>query len=201
MKTAFRPDFEPFAKEGQLLAILSLGQELPQRFFRVISVEPIPTLLATIAASASQERQTSLEVSDGQLVQWRFRVVSANAQVVVNSPQSVRSYGTGGGGQGFVADETDTDWGTVIDRALTEFFYLGGENREVRFDELSGNASTDTQFAGWKHYLSELVTSWSMRDPTNLSRLVMVDPKGVPPSQIHLLENFAGVVPLFLTRG
>ena len=201
MFSAFNPDFEPFAKEGQLLALQGLGQLLPTRFARVVQIEPIPEILITIAASASDERQVNLEVSDGELVQWRFRVVAANAQVVVKSPQSVRSYGTGGGGQGFVAVETDTDWGTVNDRALTEFFFLGGENREIRFDELSGNAATASRFAGWKHYVEMGVTAWTQRDPANLGRLIDVDPTKVPSSQIHLLENFAGTVPLFLTRG
>lgn len=202
MKTAFRPEFEPFAKEGQLLGLLSLGTTKPERFFRVISVEPVPQLLITVAANADNERQTTLEVGSHVLAQWRFNVVTANARVVVRRPRGARSYGTGGGGQGFVADTVDTDWGTEIDRALTEFFFLGGEQDEVRFDEINGTAGTDTRVAGWKHYLEGTQTQlWTMRNPGNLAELIDVDPKQVPERQLHLLENFAGIVPLFLTRG
>ena len=202
MGEAFRELFKPFALPGELIALQELGVEVPTKFFRVVSVEPIPEVLITIAASAAEERQQDLEAQEGRLLQWRYRVVTALAQVVLRSPRGARSFGTGGGGQGFVSTNTETDWGTIIDRALTEFFHLGGNRTEVRFDNLAATAATDTRFAGWKHYLSsEEVREWTMQDPVNASQLRSVDPHAVVPSQIHLLQNFAGIVPLFLTRG
>ncbi len=201
MDTAFGPDFRPFAKEGQLIALQGLGRDTPAKFFRVISVEPVPTLLITIAASASNERQQTLESGKDVLIQWRFNVVTAVAEVVLKSPRAARSYATAGGGQGFVATTTDTDWGTVNDRSLTEFFFLGGENEEIRFDNLAATAATAARFAGWKHYLTSEVESWTMRNPANLSQIIEVKTKEVPVDQLHLLENFAGIVPQFLTRG
>lgn len=201
MKTAFGPEFKPFADAGQLIGILPITGERATRFFKVVSVEPVPTLEVTIAASADNERQGTLEVASGVLIQWRWRVVTAGAQPVLRSPQAARSYSTGGGGSGFVADLTDTDWGTVNDRALTEFFYLGGEQDEIRFDNLTATAATDTRFAGWKMFLSNAqVDLWTMKDPENLSRLLDRDPKVIFDRQLHLLENFAGIVPLALTR-
>lgn len=201
MATAFQSDFKPFANAGQLIGILPISGEVPSKFFKVISVEPVPTLLATIAASASDERQSTLEVANGVLIQYRYVVAVANAQVVLRSPQAARSYGTGGGGQGFVATTTETDWGTVNDRSPTEFFFLGGQQNEIRFDNLAATEATDTRFSGWKLFLSSSeVNIWSMKDAENTSRVVDVDPHGIPDRAIHLLENFAGIVPQFLTR-
>lgn len=199
---AFDDSFKPFADAGQLLAIQSLAGERPTRFFKVVGIEPVPTLLITIAASADNERQQTLEVGSGVLVQWRYRVVTAAAQPVLRSPQAARSYATGGGGSGFVADTTDTDWGTVNDRSLTEFFFLGGQNDEIRFDNLSATAATAARFSAFKHFLvGAEVTEWTMLNPQNTSELIDVDPHIVPDRQLHLLQNFAGIVPLFLTRG
>ena len=202
MGEVFRDVFKPFAQPGQLLALQDIGSEVPTSFFRVISIEPIPELLITIAASADNERQQDLEAQEGRLIQWRYRVVTALAQVVLRSPRGSRSFGTGGGGQGFIGTNTETDWGTEIDRAPSEFFHLGGNRSEVRFDNLAATAATATRFSGWKHYLSkEQVSDWLMVDPMNPAMFRTVNPLGIPPSQLHLLENFAGIVPLFLTRG
>lgn len=201
METAFRPDFRPFANAGQLVGLLPLGASKPDRFFRVVANEPVPTILVTITANASDERQQTLEVAQGVLIQWRYIIVTADARVVLRSPVAARSYGTGGGGQGFVTDLTDTDWGTVNDRSLTEFFHLGGEQEEIRFDEINGTAATDARFSAWKHFLeSKVVDTWLMKDPSNSSSLLAVNPVNVPAEQLHLLENFAGIVPLALTR-
>ena len=201
MDTAFRQNFRPFADAGQLVGLLPLGVSKPDRFFRVIANEPVPTIQVTIAASASQERQQTLEVSQGVLVQWRYIVITALAQVVLRSPRAARSYATGGGGQGFVSTLTETDWGSETDRSPTEFFFLGGEQEEIRFDNLTATAATDTRFTGWKHFLdAKPVESWLMKDPSNSSALLSVNPVNVPDSQIHLLENFAGIIPLALTR-
>ncbi len=202
MGEVFRDVFKPFAQAGQLLALQEIGVEVPTKFFRVISVEPIPEILITIVASASQERQLTLEAQEGRLLQWRYRIVTAAAQVVLRSPRGSRSFGTGGGGQGFVGTLTETDWGTETDRANTEFFHLGGNRSEIRFDNLAATEATDARFSGWKHYLGQgEVNEWMMIDPANPSSLLSVNPHAVPPSQIHLLQNFAGIVPLFLTRG
>lgn len=202
MGEVFRDVFKPFAQPGQLIALQELGVEVPTKFFRVISVEPIPELLITIAASAAEERQATLEAQEGRLLQWRYRIVTAAAQVVLRSPRGARSFGTGGGGQGFVGTNTETDWGTELDRALTEFFHLGGNRSEVRFDNLAATEATDARFSGWKHFLGAgEVNEWLMIDPASPGLFTSVNPRAVPPSQIHLLQNFAGIVPLFLTRG
>ncbi len=201
MDTAFRQNYRPFADAGQLVGLLPLGVSKPDRFFRVIANEPVPTIQVTIAASASNERQQTLEVAASVLIQWRFIVITALAQVVLRSPRAARSYATGGGGQGFVADLTETDWGSETDRSPTEFFFLGGEQEEIRFDNLTATAATDTRFTGWKHFLeSKVVETWLMTDPNDSSKLLSVDPVQVTAEQLHLLQNFAGIVPLALTR-
>ena len=197
--TAFEKEFLPFGNAGKLIGLLPAQRVMPDRFLRVIAATPIPTLLATIAASAADVRVQVLEVAEGQLVQWRYRVTTG-AQLIVRRPQGARAYGTTSG-QGFVSTDTETDWGTPgAGRHPTEFFFLGGIGEEIHFDELAAIAATDTRFWGWKLYV-EPVKSWLMRNPVNLQEFISVDPLKVSAQQLHLLENFAGIVPLHLFRG
>lgn len=199
----YKPDFSPIARPGQLLALLGLSENTPRAFYRVIQVEAVPTISVNISASANNERQTALEVPAGVLVQWRFKVTVSGAQVVVRRPQSAVSWSTSGG-FGFVSSDTDTDWGgTGAMRASTEFFFLGGTNDIVSFNNLTATAATGTRFSGWKYYL-EPVERWLMQNPKygmpGEPQFLEVELAKVPPHALSLLVDFAGIVPLYLSR-